>query len=142
VNDRFTLFTNRDLLCTILMIEIVSCLHVAVMVANLDRAIGFYSDVLGLKRVDRALNYPGAWYQIGDIQLHLIQDLNYIPSNQIDLTVSTRNPHVAFGVRDLEAAKQQLLAANCAVKMSNSGRAALFTQDPDANIIELTLVEK
>jgi glyoxylase I family protein len=142
VNDRFTLFTNCDSLCTILMIEIVSCLHVAVMVANLDRAVGFYSDVLGLKRVDRALNYPGAWYQIGEVQIHLIEDLNYQPSCKIDLNLSTRNPHVALGIRDLESAKQQLLAANCAVKMSHSGRAALFTQDPDGNVIELTLVEK
>jgi glyoxylase I family protein len=124
------------------MIEIVGCLHIAVMVVNLERAVGFYSDVLGLKRIDRALNYPGAWYQIGDIQLHIIADLHHQPSNQIDLAVSTRNPHVALGIRDLESAKQQLLAANYAVKMSNSGRAALFTQDPDGNVIELTLVEK
>jgi glyoxylase I family protein len=141
VDDKFTLSPVLYPLSPNEMIEIVGCLHIAVMVVNLDRAVRFYSDVLGLKRVDRALNYPGAWYQIGEVQIHLIEDLNYQPNSKIDLMASTRNPHVALGVRDLEAAKQQLLAANCVVKMSNSGRAALFTQDPDGNVIELTLVE-
>lgn len=120
-------------------IEIVNCLHFAVMVSDIDRAIIFYSDILGLSRVDRSLNYPGAWYQLGDIQIHVIEDKNHQLSN-IDLMKSTRNPHIALGVRNLEIAKEQLLAANCIVKMSNSGRAALFTQDPDGNAIELTLV--
>jgi glyoxylase I family protein len=122
------------------MIEVTSCLHVAVMVSNLNRSIKFYSNILGLKKVDRDLKYPGIWYQIGDLQIHLIEDLNYQPNLTIDLVKSTRNPHIALGVRDLEVAKQQLLAADCVVKMSNSGRAALFTQDPDGNAIELTLV--
>jgi glyoxylase I family protein len=122
------------------MIEITSCLHVAIMVSNLARSIEFYSNILGLKKVDRDLKYPGVWYQIGDLQIHLIEDLHYQPNAEIDLMRSTRNPHIALGVRDLEVAKQQLLAANCVVKMSNSGRAALFTQDPDGNAIELTLI--
>jgi glyoxylase I family protein len=120
-------------------IEIISCLHAAVVVADLDRAIAFYTGVLGLPRIDRSLNYPGAWYQVGDVQLHVIEDRDRRVT-AIDLHVSTRNPHIAFGVRDLDAAKQRLSAANCVVKMSNSGRAALFTQDPDGNAIELTLV--
>lgn len=119
-------------------IEITSCLHVAIIVSNLDRAIEFYSDILKLQRVDRSLNYPGAWYQIGNFQLHLIENIDYCPT-PIDLTVSTRNPHLAFGIRDLDAVKQRLVTANCMIKMSNSGRAALFTQDPDGNAIELTL---
>jgi glyoxylase I family protein len=122
------------------MIEVTSCLHVAVMVSNLTRSIEFYSNILGLTKVDRDLKYPGIWYQIGDLQIHLIEDLNYQPNVTIDLFKSTRNPHIALGVGDLEVAKQELIAANCVVKMSNSGRTALFTQDPDGNIIELTLV--
>jgi glyoxylase I family protein len=122
------------------MIEVVGCLHAAMLVADLDRAIEFYTNVLGLQRVDRDLKYPGAWYQIGDFQIHLIEDSDYRASDRIDLHTSTRNPHIALGVRDLDTAKQQLLAANCIVKMSNSGRAALFTQDPDGNPIELTWV--
>jgi glyoxylase I family protein len=121
------------------MIEITSCLHAAVLVSNVERSIEFYSDIIGLERIDRTLKYPGVWYQIGDFQIHLIEDKNY--QTQVDLQASTRNPHIALGVSDLDAAKQQLLAANCIVKMSNSGRAALFTQDPDGNTIELTQVD-
>ncbi len=123
------------------MVEIINCLHAAVMVSNLDRSIEFYGGILGLKQIDRSLKYPGAWYQIGDFQIHLIEDVNYQTSSKIDLMISTRNPHLALGVRDLAAAKERLLAANRVVKMSNSGRAALFTQDPDGNVIELNLVE-
>jgi glyoxylase I family protein len=122
------------------MIEIVGCLHAAVIVSNLERSIDFYTNILGLNRIDRQLKYPGAWYQIGDFQLHVIENVDTKFGDKIDLNVSTRNPHIALGVRDLDAAKQQLLAANCVVKMSNSGRAALFTQDPDGNAIELTWV--
>ncbi len=123
------------------MIQVTSCLHVAVMVSNLDRSTKFYGGILGLEQVNRTLKYPGIWYQLGDFQIHLIEDVNYQTNSKIDLMVSTRNPHLALGVRDLETAKQQLLAANCVVKMSNSGRAALFTQDPDGNVIELTLID-
>lgn len=123
------------------MIEVTTCLHAAVMVSNVARSIEFYGNILGLERIDRILKYPGAWYQIGDFQIHLIEDINYRSAGAIDLHKSTRNPHIALGVRDLDAAKQQLLAANCVVKMSNSGRAALFTQDPDGNAIELTWVD-
>jgi glyoxylase I family protein len=122
------------------MIEIVNCLHTAIVVSDLDRAVEFYTDILGLQRVDRSLNYPGAWYQIGDMQIHLIEDRNYQPDCKIDLTVSTRNPHIALGVKDLDTAKEQLRSANCTIAMSKSGRAALFTLDPDGNAIELTLV--
>jgi glyoxylase I family protein len=116
--------------------EIVGYLHEAMLVSNLEKSIEFYSDILGLAQIDRTLNYRGAWYQIGDVQIHLIEDIDY-QSRSLDLMVSTRNPHMALGVRDLTTAKQKLIAANCIVKMSNSGRAALFTQDPDGHAIEL-----
>jgi catechol 2,3-dioxygenase-like lactoylglutathione lyase family enzyme len=120
------------------MIEVTNCLHVAIVVKNLHRAIEFYTNVLGLQQVERQFKYPGAWYQVGDFQIHLIEDPNYQTPDHINLQVSTRNSHFALGIKDLEVAKQQLLAASYAIKMSNSGRAAMFIQDPDGNVIELT----
>lgn len=117
--------------------QITQYLHTAILVSNLERSEHFYSTVLGLEKVDRALKFPGAWYQIGPVQIHLIVD------SSIDIELQNpekwgRNGHIAFSVADLDAAKTQLKAHNCPVQMSASGRAALFTQDPDGNIIELS----
>ncbi|MBE9125130.1 MULTISPECIES: VOC family protein [unclassified Coleofasciculus] len=117
--------------------EIIQSLHAAVLVSDLEVAEQFYGNVLGLSKVERVLKYPGAWYQVGNFQIHLILDPN-TKSELQNLQKWGRNPHVAFSVANLDDAKTQLLAHHCAIQMSASGRAALFTQDPDGNIIELS----
>ncbi|PSB20518.1 glyoxalase [filamentous cyanobacterium CCP1] len=120
--------------------QITQYLHTAILVADLDRSMHFYGTVLGLEKVDRPLKYPGIWYQLGDIQVHLIVDTAFSSSLQNPQKWG-RNPHLALGVADLEAAKAHLTAHQCPIQLSASGRAALFTQDPDSNVIELTQVE-
>ncbi|NEQ18217.1 MAG: glyoxalase, partial [Moorea sp. SIO3E2] len=53
-----------------------------------------------------------------------------------------RNPHIAFSVVNLDEAKECLHAHGYPIQLSSSGRAALFTQDPDCNIIELSEINK
>jgi catechol 2,3-dioxygenase-like lactoylglutathione lyase family enzyme len=117
--------------------QITQCLHAAVLISDLEKAEHFYGKVLGLSKVERVLKYPGAWYQIGDFQIHLIVDTSIQPRLQ-NAEKLGRNPHVALSVADLEAAKNHLVAHGYLIQMSASGRAALFTQDPDGNIIELS----
>lgn len=117
--------------------QITQCLHTAVIVRDLEKAEHFYGNVLGLSKVERVLKYPGAWYQVGEYQIHLIVDSSIEPKLQ-NPEKWGRNPHVALSVADLDAAKTQLSAHGCSTQMSASGRAALFTQDPDGNIIELS----
>ena len=117
--------------------EITNCLHAAIIVSNLEKSQQFYSNVLGMQKIDRELKFPGIWYQIGNFQLHLILAATILP-DAVDSEKWGRNRHLAFAVANLEAAKQQLAANNCPVQMSASGRSALFTQDPDGNIIELS----
>ncbi|HIK30733.1 MAG TPA: VOC family protein [Oscillatoriales cyanobacterium M59_W2019_021] len=117
--------------------HIAKCLHTAILVSDLAKSEWFYGTVLALPKVDRVLKFPGAWYQVGEYQIHLIAD----PSIRIELHNREkwgRNAHIAFAVADLEAAKTQLLANDCPIQTSASGRAALFTQDPDGNTIELS----
>lgn len=114
-------------------------LHTAVLVSDLEQAEQFYGKVLGLEKVNRTLKYPGAWYQIGAIQVHLIADNGLAPQLQNSAKWG-RNPHLALAVENLEAAKAHLMAHGCEMQLSASGRAALFTQDPDGNVIELTEV--
>lgn len=114
-------------------------LHTAVLVADIARAEQFYGSVLGLSKINRSLKYPGAWYELGPIQIHLIEDKTLAPQLQ-NSEKWGRNPHLALAVTDLEAAKAHLLAHGYPLQYSASGRAALFTQDPDGNILELTEV--
>lgn len=116
--------------------QINRCLHVAVLVSDLEQAEHFYGNILGLSKVERILKYPGVWYQVGDFQVHLIVDSSLQPKLQ-NPEKWGRNPHLALSVADLDAAKSQLLEQGCSIQMSASGRAALFTQDPDGNIIEI-----
>ena len=117
--------------------EISHYLHTALLVSDLERAEHFYSTVLGLSKVDRSLKYPGVWYQLGEVQVHLMVQESF-SSPLHNPAKWGRNPHLALAVTDLDAAKAHLTQHDCPIQPSASGRAALFTQDPDGNIIELT----
>lgn len=116
--------------------QITRCLHVAILVSDLAKAEHFYGDVLGLQKVDRPLKFPGAWYEIDGFQIHLM--VNASPGAELqDAEKWGRNRHVAFSVENLMVAKEHLLTNGYQIQMSASGRPALFTRDPDGNVIEL-----
>ncbi|MEM7727508.1 MAG: VOC family protein [Cyanobacteria bacterium P01_A01_bin.45] len=117
--------------------EIIQCLHIAILVTDLQKSEDFYGKVLGLQKVERDRKFPGSWFGVGEFQIHLI----VTPSVSIHLYHEKwgRNPHLAFSVSDLESMKKLLVKYNCPMQPSSSGRAAVFTQDPDGNIIEISL---
>ncbi|UBF24820.1 VOC family protein [Kovacikia minuta CCNUW1] len=117
--------------------QITQCRHAAILVSDLEQAEHFYGTVLGLPKVERTLRFPGAWYEVDGFQIHLMTT-DAQPTALPNPEKWGRNRHVAFSVANLEAAKAHLLAHNCPIQMSASGRAALFTQDPDGNVIELS----
>jgi glyoxylase I family protein len=122
------------------MISIQAPLHVALNVRDLAQAEAFYGEVLGLTPVERPLSFPGLWYQVGSFQIHLIwAEAGQNPTQRSDPGEKWgRHAHLAFAVDNLEVAKNTLIEANCPIQVSASGRAALFTQDPDGNVIELS----
>ena len=121
------------------MRELVSGLHhVSVLVADTERALRFYRDLLGLE-VDSErpdLGYPGAWLKIGSQQLHLLE-LPNPDAVQGRPTHGGRDRHTALVVSDIAEAHRRLKAAGVALTMSRSGRPALFCRDPDGNALEL-----
>jgi len=111
--------------------------HVSVLVADTERALCFYRDVLGLP-VDPTrpdLGYPGAWLMVGAAQIHLLE----LPSPD-PLTDRPahggRDQHLALTLTDLDALKSALDRAGVDYTLSRSGRRALFCRDPDGNAIE------
>jgi glyoxylase I family protein len=105
--------------------------HVSVNVDDVDAAVRFYTEVLGLvERHDRpGFGFGGAWLDAGDQQLHLIE--GEVPP--------ARGQHVALVVGDLDAAVAELRRRDVAVSDPSpvgSGRQA-FVSDPAGNLIEL-----
>ncbi len=105
--------------------------HSSIRIGNLQRSREFYEGILGLAPATRPdLGFPGAWYALGDGQLHLIQSGPMFPDG-IDPTA----PHVAIQVDDLDAARRQLQAAG--IPMLDLGSNQLWVHDPDGNTVEL-----
>ena len=72
-------------------------LHTAMLVSDLKASQHFYSVVLGLREVERPLNFPGVWYQIGDYQIHLIVD-DTTPNGLHNQQKWGRNRHLALAI--------------------------------------------
>ena len=114
-------------------------LHAAIIVSNLERSSWFYGTVLGLPVMDRPLNFPGIWYQVGSCQIHLILNTN-AKDDRVNLDQWGRNRHLALAVDTLADYQTRLERHGCSIQLSASGRSALFTADPDGNVIELTQI--
>lgn len=118
---------------------IVDFLHAALLVTDLERSTWFYGTVLQLPQIDRPLSFSGVWFGVGALELHLIQQEAMI-DDRVNAQQWGRNRHLAFAVKDLEACRLQLERHGCPLQKSASGRQAIFTQDPDGNVIELSAV--
>jgi catechol 2,3-dioxygenase-like lactoylglutathione lyase family enzyme len=104
--------------------------HASVRVTDVARSRAFYEGLLGLDEAPRPdLGFPGAWYALGESQLHLIQQPKLF--DDIDPT----DPHVAFEVEDLAAVRRLLTARG--IPFRDFGGAQLWIRDPDGNVVEL-----
>ena len=111
--------------------------HVSLIVSDTNRSLEFYCGIMGLERVERPdLGFPGAWLQVGDQQIHLLE-LPNPDSTDNRPRHGGRDRHTAFSVHDLDLLRQRLHEAGIDYSMSKSGRIALFCRDPDGNTIEL-----
>ncbi len=122
------------------MFEAESIHHVSLAVTDLAAARRFYGEVLGLREIPRpAFPFAGAWYQLGDRQLHLIVHSaarTLRGTRQID----SHDGHVALRVTSYTQAKAHLEAHGVAFRDrydNHTPWAQLYVTDPDGNVIEL-----
>lgn len=105
--------------------------HVSINVSDVDAALAFYVEVLGLTaRTDRPdFGFGGAWLDVGGQQVHLIEAA--VPASQ--------GQHFAVLVADLDATVSELRGRGLQVsdaKPVASNRQA-FVSDPSGNLVEL-----
>jgi glyoxylase I family protein len=114
--------------------------HVAVIVTDLAAAKAFYGDVLGLEELPRPpFDFEGAWYAVGDRQLHLIV---HGPARTLRGTreIDSRDGHFAVRVDDYDGTLARLRSRGIAVRESRVNPtpwAQIYVTDPDGNVIEL-----
>ena len=120
-------------------IAIGSLHHVSLVVEDLARAKAFYGGLLGLRELPRpAFTFAGAWYSLGDCQLHLTV---HAPARTLRGTtdIDSRDGHFAVRVHDYEETLAYLKARGVPVKESRDNVtpwAQLYITDPDGNVIE------
>jgi glyoxylase I family protein len=105
--------------------------HVSINVRDVDTAVAFYTEVLGLTvRDDRPdFGFGGAWLDAGAQQVHLIEAE---PPGAL-------GQHFALAVADLEASVAELRQRGVEVSDPapvGSSRQA-FCSDPAGNVVEL-----
>lgn len=110
--------------------------HASLIVSDTEQSLLLYRDILGMQQTERPdLGFPGAWLQIGQQQIHLLE------LNNPDPTVGRpvhggRDRHVAMHVDSITALREDLDKAGVVYTLSISGRKALFCRDRDGNALE------
>jgi catechol 2,3-dioxygenase-like lactoylglutathione lyase family enzyme len=116
--------------------------HVALCVTDLERAKRFYGGVLGLEELERPpFDFPGAWYALGDRQLHLL--VHTSPRTLRGTTeIDSRDGHLALRVADYDETVKHLRANGVEVlerRTNVTPWSQLYVTDPDGNVIELNV---
>ncbi len=105
--------------------------HVSINVSNVDEAVSFYVDLLGMEKLPRPdLGFPGAWLKSVDQEVHLLG---------IESTAPPKEQHFAFAVEDINQVTEAVSKAG--FKCSRPSEIAgvclqSFTHDPSGNMVE------
>lgn len=124
--------------------------HITIVVKQLDRSIKFYTEVLGMRQVDRpAFGFPGAWCQAGTTQIHMNVESDEAGQAGIRFhggTRMSRGFHYAFEVASCDAAAERLEQLGVEVlegpRARPDGARQLYIHDPDEHLVELFSVPK
>ena len=138
--------------------------HVGITVSDVDRALGFYRDLLGLRVVaDNTISEPAVAELLGldSVQLRIVdldsgdgrivELLQYVEPTGRQIDYESSDPateHIAFTVDDLAAVRVRLAEAGVKIVSrkaltiddpggSFDGAICLYVRDPDGAILEL-----
>ena len=119
--------------------------HITIVVKELETSRKFYTEVLGMRQVDRpAFGFPGAWFQAGATQIHMNIESDEAGQAGIRLhggTRMSRGFHYAFEVESCDAAAERLKQLGVEVlegpRARPDGARQLYIRDPDGHLVEL-----
>ena len=110
----------------------------SVQISDLGKARAFYEGILGFVPTERPdFGFPGVWYQIGDMQVHLIGEIPGMDRATPPGSVSPVATHLAFQIDDYASTLEALQKQGLEVFALGEEVGQLFVQDPDGNVVEL-----
>lgn len=114
--------------------------HISLSCDDFEAVRPFYEEVLGLERDPSRpdFGFPGAWYEVGQSQIHLIQRPEGIDIGSKSPDLTPVAAHVALRVDDYEEAVAYFKGKDIEVFETNAENGQLWVRDPAGNIIELT----
>jgi len=133
--------------------------HVGIVVANMERSVAFYEDMLGMALLGPAYQFGGPLFdqvmalnnargkicmmKKANVQLELYEfETPNSAAKDPNYAVSDRGiSHFGINVEDIDATYEKMLAAgvrfHCPVLRFESGMKATYGRDPDGNVFEL-----
>lgn len=143
--------------------ELIGTHHFSITVADIDRSLAWYSDVLGLELLSRQRNeaayaghligMPGAILEVAFLSLPgdhkvALELIEYVRPKGEPVPLRTSTPgvaHIAFRVRDIDAVVVRLAASGVSPVSSpveidrgvNRGNRACYLRDLDGFTLEL-----
>jgi catechol 2,3-dioxygenase-like lactoylglutathione lyase family enzyme len=125
----------------------VTCIdHVTLVVKDLERSRAFYVGILGMREEKRpGFNFPGAWFQAGPSQIHLILEHDGSGPAGLETPPVKASPgrvlHFAFEVADARPVPDILRERGVVVRGGPSlrpdGCVQVFCVDPDGHVVEI-----
>jgi catechol 2,3-dioxygenase-like lactoylglutathione lyase family enzyme len=129
--------------------DILQLHHVSLPTTDLERSRRFYREVLGLEEIARPpFPFPGAWYRLGDRELHLIGGEGAVA--QGGTGTDPRQLHLAVRVASFAGALARLRALGyredtdpgdplhlVVVRRPPTGYPQAYLVDPDRHLIEI-----
>jgi glyoxylase I family protein len=121
--------------------------HVSLPVSDLERSKQFYGEILGWQEIGRpAFDFPGAWYQVGNDQLHLIvhdrstfRESKGVDSRDIHFAVRVSSFREALESLESKGYRKDAQHVDLEMKVSErptAGFPQIYIVDPDRNVIE------
>lgn len=129
--------------------EILQLHHVSLPTTDLERSRRFYREVLGLEEIGRpAFPFPGAWFRLGDRELHLIGGEGAV--SQGGTGTDSRQLHLAVRVASFADAVVRLRGLGyredadpgdplhvMVLRRPLTGYPQAYLVDPDRHLIEI-----
>ena len=114
--------------------------HVSLLVTDIERAKRFYGEVLGFEESSKRpdFGFPGAWYQVGETQIHLIVH-NEGKTLRGTTEIDSRDGHFAVRVKDIEVFLERMETYGVEILNKPHNKTdwhQVYICDPDGNVIE------